>query len=105
MVDKTKAELLETIKELRTKLKEMKVVEQVLTATAKELPLLGLGVHKDKDGKFLLVHIKYDIEKNAAVIDRLESLDTHDFAIAAYKARQELAERILRKVKGDKYVD
>jgi hypothetical protein len=105
MVDKTKPELQETIKELRAKLKEMKSIEEVVTATAKELTDFALGVHKGVDGKFNIVHIRYDVEKNAAVIEKLDALGTHDFSIAAYKARQELAERVLRKAKGDKYTE
>lgn len=105
MADLTKEELKEQNKELRSKLKEMKELEKQVKLTAKDLSQSGLGVHKDEKGKYHLVHIKYDIEKNAAVIDKLEPLDTHDFTIAAYKAKQELAEKILRKARGDKYVE
>jgi hypothetical protein len=104
MVEPTKDELKETIRELRAKLKEMKELEKQVTATAKDLSQLGIGVIKDSAGKYSLVEIKYDVEKNAAVIDKVVQLDTHDFAIATYKANQTLAERILRKVRGDKYV-
>lgn len=105
MVDYTKDQLKAVNKELREKLKEMKSVEQQVTADAKDLSHYSIGVHKDEKGNYSLVHVKYDVEKNVAVIEKVESLDTFDFAIANYKAKDFLVERILRKARGDKYAE
>lgn len=105
MVDYTKDQLKEINRELKEKIKELKGVEKQITATAEDLKLLSIGVDKDIDGKFLLVYIKYDVSKNAAIIDKVEKLDTFDFAIASFKARELLVEKILRKARGDKYAE
>ena len=104
MGDLTKKELEEIIKELRAKLKEFKTLEQSSKATAEELSQLGISVVKGSDGKYSLVELKFDLEKNVAVVGKVTALDTHDFSIATYKANQFLAEKILRKARGDKYV-
>jgi hypothetical protein len=95
----------EIIKELKAKLKEYKQLEQATKATAKDLSQLSIGVQKAADGKYELVHVRYDTEKNAAAVEKIEKLDTHDFAIAAHKARELLGEKILRKARGDKYAE
>lgn len=104
MTDQTKDDLKRINRELKEKLKQMKELEQTVKTTAQDLSHLALGVHKDSAGKFSIVEIKYDVEKNVAVIDKVVELGTTDFAIASYKARQELGERVLRKARGDKYV-
>lgn len=104
MADLTHKEKDELIKELKAKLKEMKTVEKELAVTAAELSSQSLGIHKDANGKYHLVEIKYDIEKNLAAIDKLEPLNTHDYAIALYQAKKFLVEKILEKARGGKYV-
>lgn len=100
----TKKELAAIIRELKEKLKEMKEVEEVVTTAAEEMPFESLGVQKDESGKYSLVRVVYDPEKKAAAFKEVIPLHTHDFAIASYKAKEYLVEKILRKASGSKYV-
>lgn len=100
----TKKELAEIIRELKEKLGEMKDVEQQVMATSEELKTPAIGVHRDAKGKYHLIEIGYDLEKNAAAIVTSTPLDTGDYAIASYKAKQFLIDKILNKAKGGKYV-
>lgn len=100
----TKKELAAIIREMKAKLSEMKDVEKQVTTEASELSAPGLSIHRDEKGKFHLVKLKYDIEKNAATIEKVESLDSSDPAIATFKAKQYLVETIIAKAKGGKYV-
>lgn len=98
-----KKELVEIIQELKEKLKEMKPVEKQLTAQLDELHQPAIGLHKDESGKYHLVHIKYDLEKNAAGIEKIEDLNTHDMALALFNTNKVVAEKIMRKARGGKY--
>lgn len=100
----THAEKDELIKELKAKLKEMKAVEKAVKATAGTLSDKALGVHKDKEGKFHLVKINYDVEQNLAAIEKVEALQSYDYAIALHQAKIYLVEKILMKAVGGKYV-
>lgn len=99
----SKKELLEIIEQLETKLKEVHHVEKQITAEAKDLTKNAVGLTKDKEGFYSIVKIKFDDEKNAAVIEKLERVDSRDEAIVAYKLNQFVQESIIRKARGGKY--
>lgn len=101
---RSKKELVELIHQLQDKLKEMKPVESAITAKLEELSAPAIGLHKDSDGFYHLVKIKYDVEKNAAGIEKVEKLDSRDEAIVTYKLNQYTNETIMRKARGGKYV-
>lgn len=92
------------IKELKEKLKEMKAVEKAAITTAAELSSHGMGIHKDEKGYYFLVKIKYDVEKNIAAIEKLEPLNSYDYAIALFQAKKYIVEVILAKARGGRYV-
>ena len=96
LTHKEKDDLIAALKEELARL-------QVKDAPAEELGQVAIGVIK-QNGKYALVELKYDEAKNVAAIDKVTALDTHDFAVAAYKASQYLTEKVLRKARGDKYV-
>ncbi len=102
--DRTKKELAQIIRDLQEKLKEMKPVEATLTAQLEDLHSDAVGLIKNEKGQYRLVKIKYDIGKNAAAIESLDTLnDTIDTAIALYKLNQFTHETIMRKARGSKY--
>lgn len=96
MVTKTKKQVDEVNQMLKEKLLDMKEQEEKFTATAAELTVPALGVHKDENGGFHLILIKYDLDKDAAVIDTKQDLQTRDYAVALYKAKQYLVIDILK---------
>ncbi len=96
MATKTKKQVDEVNSMLKEKLEEMKELEQKFTATAEVLNVPALGVHKDDKGFFHLVKIKYDLDKSAAVIESVDKLETKDYAIALFKAKQYLVIDILK---------
>lgn len=100
----TKKELAAIIREMKEKLKEVKHVEEQVTAQAEDMPFEALGVQRNEKGHYSLVKVVYDPEKNAAAFKEVVNLETHDFAIASYKAKEYLVEKILRKASGSKYV-
>lgn len=102
--DRTKKELAQMIRDLETKLKEMKPIESALTSQLEELNYEAVGLVKNEKGQYRLVKIKYDIDKNAALIESIDNLnDTIDPAIAQYKLTQYAHENIMRKARGSKY--
>lgn len=100
----TKKELAAIIREMKEKLKEVKSVETRITAEATEMTLEALGVQKNEKGHYTLVKVVYDPEKKAAAFKEIVNLETGDFAIASYKAKEFLVEKILAKARGSKYV-
>lgn len=90
------AEKDELIKELKAKLKEMKQLEKAVETTAAELSVPALGVHKDSDGKFYLIDVRYDLEQNVAAISKKIDLNSRDYAIALNKAKEYLVFQILK---------
>lgn len=103
MASLTHAEKDALIKELKEKLKEMKEVEKAVEVTAANLSAPALGVHKDSKGSYHLVKINYDVEQNLAAIEKVETLSSHDFAIALFQSKKYLVEKILEKARGSKY--
>lgn len=101
--DNTKKALAEMVRALEAKVKELQTVEKQQTAVLDELKRPAIGLHKDEKGKYHLVHIKYDIEKNAAAVEKLESLSSADPAIALWNLKKFVAETIMRKARGGKY--
>lgn len=101
--DRSKKELAQMVRDLQDKLIEMKPVESALTSQLSELNSHAIGLTKDERGNLSLVHIKYDLEKNAAAIEKLTSLESFDYAIADFKLKQFVAEVIVRKTRGGKY--
>ena len=84
------------IDELKAKLKEMKSLEKQVETDASELSQLALGVHKDAQGHFHLIKIKYDVEKGIAAIEQSQDLHTRDYAVALYKSKEHLVLNILK---------
>lgn len=101
--DRTKKELAQIIRDLQEKLKEMKPVESALTSQLEDLHSPAIGLSKNAEGQYALVKIKYDVEKNAAAIEKLDQLESKDIAIAQYKLNQYVVETIVRKARGSKY--
>jgi hypothetical protein len=101
---RSKKELVELIHQLQDKLKEMKPVESAITAKLEELNAPGVGLFKDAEGFYHLVKLKFDVEKNAAGIEKLDRIDSKDEAIVMYKLNQYAVETIMRKTRGGKYV-
>lgn len=104
LLDLPKKELVEIIHELKAKVKELERIEQSQLANVSELKELAIGGHKDADGKFSIVKIAYDLEKNSAQIANIEKLDTKDPDILGYNMNKQVTEKIVRKLRGDKYV-
>lgn len=103
-VTQTKAELLDIIKQLQEKIVELSQVEKQITADSKDLKTVGVGLIKDDStGYYSIVNLKFDIDKNAAVIDSLTKVDSRDEAIVSYKLNQIVSEQIIRKARGGKY--
>ena len=101
--DNTKKDLANMVRELESKLKEMKAAEKQLTASVNELKQYAVGLHKDENGKFHLVKLKFDAASKAAGVEEIVDLETSDQAIAAYNVNKYVAEVIMRKVRGGKY--
>lgn len=99
---RSKKELVELIHQLQQKLKEMKPVEKQLTAQLEELNSPAIGLHKDDKGVYSLVKLKFDVEKNAAGLEKIERIGT-DPAIALFNLNKFVAETIMRKARGGKY--
>lgn len=96
MTSLSKKELEDSNRELRAKLKEMKLLEKKIEATSADLPSLGFGVHKDAKGKFHIVKLKYDLATSAAAIDTVTDLHTTTYASALLKAKEYLVYDILK---------
>lgn len=103
LVDRTKKELVQIIHDLTAKLAEMKPVESALVSQLSELHSPAIGLSKTDEGNFIVVKIKYDIEKNAAAIEKLEQLQSKDIAIAHFNLNKYVAETIVRTARGSKY--
>jgi hypothetical protein len=103
LIQRSKKELVDLIHELQEKLKEVKQIETQVTTEAQELTTNGVGLVKSTDGYYSIVKLKFDVEKNAAVIDKVEKVETRDEAIVAYKVNQFMQEQIIRKARGGKY--
>lgn len=103
LTDRTKKELVQIIHDLKEKIKDLKPVESALTSQLEELHSHAIGLTKNEEGQLSLVKIKYDVQKNAAAIEKLEQLESKDIAIAQYKLNQYVAETIVRKTRGSKY--
>jgi hypothetical protein len=101
--DNTKKDLANMVRELEAKLKEMKPVEKQLTAKVDELKQLAIGLHRDENGKYHLVKIKFDAPSKAAGVDDIVDLSTTDPAIAFYNINKYVSEVIMRKLRGGKY--
>ncbi len=101
--DNTKKALADMVRALQEKLKEMKPVESQLTAKLDELKAPAIGLHKDENGNYSLVKIKFDIEKNAAAIESLQDLESRDPAIATHKLKEYAMEVVMRKTRGGRY--
>jgi hypothetical protein len=100
---RSKKELVELIHQLQAKVKELSHVETSITASLPELISPAIGLSKDKDGYYHMVKIKYDVDKNAALIENVEKIDSRDQAIVLYKLKQYAVETIMRKARGGKY--
>lgn len=100
---RTKKELVDLIHQLQDKVKEMKPVEKQLTAQLDELKAPAIGLHKDEKGVYHLIFIKYDIDKKAAAIENVTSLESTDPAIGLYNLNKYVSETIVRKARGGKY--
>lgn len=100
---RSKKELVELIHQLQDKVKELAQVEKVITSELSQLENPAVGLTKDKDGYYHMVHIKYDVDKMSALIDNVERIDSRDQAIVLYKLKQFAVEKILRKARGGKY--
>jgi hypothetical protein len=99
----TKKELAELIRQLKEKLTEVKGVEKQLNASHADLTSPAIGLHKDKDGKFFLVELKFEVESKAGTVSNLIALDSTDPSIASFKLKQYVIENIFRKITGGKY--
>lgn len=104
LINKPKAELIELIRELQDKLAQVKNVEKQLNAEAKDLPNNAVGLHKDENGNFSLVKIKYDPQTQAVAIEQLEQIETKDQAIVLDRLKRYVGDNIFRKALGGKYV-
>jgi hypothetical protein len=101
---RSKKELVEIIQQMKDKVKELSQVEKQQAAQLDDLNAPAIGLHKDEQGRYHLVHIKFDVEKNAAGIERLENLNnTTDPAIALWNLNKIVTETIMRKARGGKY--
>jgi signal recognition particle subunit SEC65 len=100
---RTKKELADMVRELEVKLKEVKHVESQILPQFAELEHPALGLTKDSDGYYHMVHIKYDLDKKTAMIDTTEKIETRDQAIVLYRLKQQLTEKIMRKARGGMY--
>ena len=93
----TKAQLAEKVRELTEKLKEMKGVEAQAKASVEGLkdghPAIGLA--KDDNGRFKLVKIVYDLNKNSAAIIATEDFGS-DHQIAGGKLIKEAGNIFLK---------
>lgn len=101
--DNTKKDLAQMVRDLKAKLEEMKPVESQLKAELTDLKHDGVGLHKDEKGNYHLVYIKFDVETNAAGIEKLVSLNSTDPAMALFNLNKFVAETIIRKSRGGKY--
>jgi hypothetical protein len=93
----TKAQLAEKVRELTEKLREMRGVEAQANASLETLKdgAPAIGLHRTSEGKFQLVRIVYDIEKNAAAIIGTEEYGT-DSQIAGGRLIKEAGEVFLK---------
>lgn len=88
-----KNQLAEKVIELSEKLAEMSQLEKKVVAEAGEMTdgLPAIGMIRKEDGTFQLVRLKYDLDKNAAIIVGIEDLDK-DQHIAAGKLTKNAGE-------------
>lgn len=101
--DNTKKDLAQMVRDLQAKLKELKPVESALTSQLEDLHSNAAGLIKDSKGIYSIVKIKYDIEKNAAAIEKVESCETPDLALAQFQLNKFVVETIVRKARGGKF--
>lgn len=101
----TKKQLVDKIHELTEKLKEMKQVEAQVNASVETLKdgSPAVGLYKDDKNVYHLVHIVYDIDKNAAAIVSKDEIGK-DSQIAAYKLNEHSTMKIFMKARGGQYV-
>jgi hypothetical protein len=99
---KSKKELVEIISELKNKVKELKPVEASISAKLDDLEFPAVGLHKNENGEYQVVKIKYDLEKNAAAIEALSDEKNKDVALA-YQSINKIIEQMVRKARGGKY--
>ena len=81
----------------------MQKTEKQFTATAEGLDFKAVGVKKTPEGKYQLIILGYDTEKELAAISEVRDLDT-SYATAAFRAQEYLTTIILQKAKGGRYV-
>jgi hypothetical protein len=104
LLDLPKKELVDIIHELKAKVKEIEGIEKSQLANISELKELALGAVKLADGTYGIVKIAYDVDKNSAQIAGVEKLGTKDPDILGYNMTKQVVEKIVRKLRGDKYV-
>lgn len=103
MRDRTKAELIEIIKELKGELKGKNEEIKQLSAHSVKYDLTNLAVSaiKDKDsGHYKLVTVKYDPESGAAKLDEIRDVRPHGRAmhLAEQNCIKVLIEEIFNKL-------
>lgn len=101
--DNTKKNLANMVRALEEKVKELQAVEKQQTSTLNELEQPAIGLHKDENGTYHLVKIKYDVVSKAAGVEKIESTETKDVALAFHKLKEYAGEKIMRKARGGKY--
>lgn len=91
----TKAEVEKENKTLRAEIRELRKASKESSASLEGMPFTGIGVGLDSDGKFNLVHIKFDLESKSAAV--AETLRVMDYApeTAGY-AKTALVDEIIR---------
>ncbi len=94
---KTKKELVEIIDQLSNKLKEMTSTEEKIVSLEEDLPGVGFSIVRgfSKERAFSLVKLSYNCLTKAAKVTEVKELDTNDFAVALYKAKEYLVNHVL----------
>lgn len=94
---KSKKELLDIIDQLRSKLGEMQGIEAKHEALEQSLDGFGFSVIQDKNDKFHVVELAFDINSKAAKITDIKEVVTQGYEYAMYEAKKILIERVMHK--------
>lgn len=106
---KTKKELVEIIRQMKSKLLDLQELEKEKETELDSLKGLALSVAFDENKGYYLVELNYSLDKNKAVIKKSENKEfTKDLGLTIFKAKKFLVEKIINEeqtrslIKGEK---
>jgi hypothetical protein len=96
--NKTKAQLLDIVKELKKKIKQLEKVEKKDQAEEKDLTETAFSVTKLGDRDFRLVEVAFDPDSGKAAVKELEKLEIHEPHMYSFEVKRRVLQYITEKV-------